>query len=492
MAKIMMRGIDISNHQGKAKMDLDKVLTKHPEIKVVIIKSSEGTDFDDAYDEKYIDIALKHGCKVFAYHYARPSKSTWLTQAEFFLKLTKKYRGKIGYVLDWEVRADAYRSGWAKGWLDYVAKETGTTPIFYSYESMINDNNYAELTDYPLWVARYRDHVVDYNFDMSHAGTAPSVKWWSNYIAWQWTSAGRLDGYSGNLDCSVFYVDEDYLDGLMGKNADKKDDVIYTFPTTDPVRISNSGSDENGRYKNGKAGDQTGREWYIRDWYKYSSGWNCILRHPNANVRAMIAHLAVLSAENDKIGYDQNQRQTYWNELVKANYDPSKITTACESDCSAGVIAIVKATGHLLNIDALKDVGATYTGNMRSVFQKVGFDCLTASKYTTTDDYLVAGDVLLNDTHHTCIAVTNGIKSGAVKTPTATTTKEDYEMLPLLKKGAKGKAVKVLQLMLGNVTVDGDFGDKTLASVKAFQKAHGLEVDGEVGQNTWKALILAL
>ena len=143
MAKIMMHGIDISNHQGKAKMDLDKVLTKHPEIKVVIIKSSEGTDFDDAYDEKYIEIALKHGCKVGVYHFARPSSSTWLTQAEFFLKLTKKYRGKVFYVLDWEVGADAYRSGWAKGWLDHVAKETGTTPIFYSYESMINANNYA-------------------------------------------------------------------------------------------------------------------------------------------------------------------------------------------------------------------------------------------------------------------------------------------------------------------------------------------------------------
>ena len=185
-------------------------------------------------------------------------------------------------------------------------------------------------------------------------------------------------------------------------------------------------------------------------------------------------------------------RDSYWQALKDVGYDPSKISKAVESDCSAGVIAIVKATGHLLNIDALKDINATYTGNMRSVFDKVGFEVLTASKYTTTDDYLVAGDVLLNDTHHTCIAVTNGIKSGAVKTPTATTTKEDYEMLPLLKKGAKGKAVKVLQLMLGNVTVDGDFGEKTLASVKAFQKAHGLEVDGEVGQNTWKALILAL
>lgn len=490
MAKIKMVGIDISNHQGKAKMDLDKVLTKHPEIKVVIIKSSEGTDFDDAYDEGFIDIALKHGCKVFAYHYARPSKSTWLKQAEFFLKLTKKYRGKIGYVLDWEVSADAHRSSWAKGWLDYVAKETGTTPIFYSYESMINANNYSELIDYPLWVAKYRDYGVDYNFDMSHAGTAPNVKWWNSYIAWQWTSVGRLDGYSGNLDCSAFYVDEAYMDALIHGKAtdDKTDDVMYTFATTNPVKIANSGSDENGRYRGGRAGDQTGREWYIRDWYKYSSGWNCVLRHPNANVRAMIAHLATLSAENDKIGYDQNQRQTYWNELVKANYDPSKITTACESDCSAGVIAIVKATGHLLNMTELQNIDATYTGNMRSCLSKVGFDVLTASKYTTIDDYLTAGDILLNDTHHTCIAVTNGIYSGN----TTTREKEDYEMLPLLKKGAKGKAVKVLQIMLGNVTVDGDFGSKTLAAVKNFQRSNGLTVDGEVGENTWKALILAL
>ena len=65
-------------------------------------------------------------------------------------------------------------------------------------------------------------------------------------------------------------------------------------------------------------------------------------------------------------------------------------------------------------------------------------------------------------------------------------------MLQLLKKGTKGKAVKVLQIMLGNVTVDGDFGWKTLNAVTAFQKAHGLTVDGEVGENTWKALIIAL
>jgi len=36
--------------------------------------------------------------------------------------------------------------------------------------------------------------------------------------------------------------------------------------------------------------------------------------------------------------------------------------------------------------------------------------------------------------------------------------------------------------------VDGVFGPKTEAAVKAFQTDQGLVVDGIVGRNTWKAL----
>ena len=40
--------------------------------------------------------------------------------------------------------------------------------------------------------------------------------------------------------------------------------------------ISNSGSDENGKYSGGQAGDQTGKEWQIRSWY--NRPWNYVLR----------------------------------------------------------------------------------------------------------------------------------------------------------------------------------------------------------------------
>lgn len=73
------------------------------------------------------------------------------------------------------------------------------------------------------------------------------------------------------------------------------------------------------------------------------------------------------------------------------------------------------------------------------------------------------------------------------KTPTDT--------LPTLRRGMKGEYVTLLQTKLankgydlGSYGVDGDFGQMTEKAVKAFQKAHGLTVDGIVGKNTWAAL----
>ena len=56
-----------------------------------------------------------------------------------------------------------------------------------------------------------------------------------------------------------------------------------------------------------------------------------------------------------------------------------------------------------------------------------------------------------------------------------------------LKKGSKGRYVKLVQEKVG-ATQDGDFGPKTEAAVKKWQRDNDLVVDGVVGPVTWGAM----
>ncbi len=69
-------------------------------------------------------------------------------------------------------------------------------------------------------------------------------------------------------------------------------------------------------------------------------------------------------------------------------------------------------------------------------------------------------------------------------------------MPPVLRRGARGEAVRRLQTLLRRHgfspgAVDGIFGPATEAAVVAFQRAHGLLADGVVGPRTWRALAAA-
>lgn len=62
---------------------------------------------------------------------------------------------------------------------------------------------------------------------------------------------------------------------------------------------------------------------------------------------------------------------------------------------------------------------------------------------------------------------------------------------PVIRRGAKGQAVRELQalLRLGNTSGVGEFGPRTEAAVKAYQASRGLLADGIVGLATWTALL---
>ena len=56
--------------------------------------------------------------------------------------------------------------------------------------------------------------------------------------------------------------------------------------------------------------------------------------------------------------------------------------------------------------------------------------------------------------------------------------------MAILKRGLAGEPVKRLQAKLG-VEADGEFGPKTEEALKAYQKQHGLAVDGIAGPDTF-------
>lgn len=273
------------------------------------------------------------------------------------------------------------------------------------------------------------------------------------------------------------------------------------------MSISNCGHDERNKYSGGAAGDQTCTEWYVRSWW--NCGWNVILRHPDAKVRNLIADMARKAAENDLIGYDQSQRNTFWQHLKASNYDPAQITIACEADCSSGVAAIVKGAGYRLGDTRMQNVSTDiYTGNERVALQNAGFTALYDSKYLTSDAYLLAGDILLNERSHTAINLTNGAKSGGSSSTPATSGSSSNK---LDVDGYWGPSTtKAVQRALGT-PVDGivsgqDSGNMStvnrggLASaswkvgnggslmVRALQRKIGVSADGYFGPNTCRAL----
>lgn len=177
------------------------------------------------------------------------------------------------------------------------------------------------------------------------------------------------------------------------------------------VKIGHASIDENNKTKGGNAGDQTKKEVFTRTWY--NKPWTSVIRPKDSSVAEKIAIAMEQACANDKIGYDQNQRTTLYTQAKAVNWDLSKITTACECDCSALVAVCVNAAG----IPVSKDI---YTGNELSSLKATGkFDVYTTSQYIGSDAYLKRGDILLGS-GHTAVVLSDGANSSNKTTVSST------------------------------------------------------------------------
>lgn len=165
------------------------------------------------------------------------------------------------------------------------------------------------------------------------------------------------------------------------------------------MKVANCGHDENGNFRGGKAGDQTGTEWEIIPYFTPSYGWSYRFRWKDNELAKQFSKLAVDSAKNNHIGYCMSHRSTFEAKLKKAKWNPANITEDCEADCSSGVIALIHAIGYLNNIKELKNFGATYTGDMYKHLNSSSYfeHCETGKHYV--------GEINLTPNHHTNITV---------------------------------------------------------------------------------------
>ena len=244
VSKTRLNGIDISSWQSDidiASVDAD----------FVIVKVSGGNSYVNPYWKKHAEATLKAGKLLGLYHYACEynQEPGGKKEAEYFLKQCKDYAGKAIFCLDWEAHATDVSVSYAKAWLDYVANQTKSTPLFYSYASYINNTNLSSITKYPLWVASYPYKYEDGSGYVDNPDMISGTGNWKSATIYQYSSTRIIKGYGSRLDVNVFYGSVDDWKALCGGSQ-----PTPPTPTDEPViyrsSVDKSGKKWLGTYKN--------------------------------------------------------------------------------------------------------------------------------------------------------------------------------------------------------------------------------------------------
>ena len=167
--------------------------------------------------------------------------------------------------------------------------------------------------------------------------------------------------------------------------------------------IAHASINEHGQIKGGQAGDQTGKEVCIREWY--SKPWSYVIRFKDEFKAEKVAKCMENASKNDRIGYSQYTRNTLLKEARKFNYDVSRVTTPCECDCSSLVSVACMYAGIPESKLTLNGNCAT-TRTLRPILKSTGLvDVYSSAPYVSKTDRLKRGDILLSEGHHVACVV---------------------------------------------------------------------------------------
>ena len=443
-----MNGIDIASYQSGI------VPAKMTTTDFVIVKFTQGIDYLNPYADRQYSQSKSAGKLLGAYHYAegRDAKA----EAQYFVRSLGNRVGECILALDWEGNQNAkFGTGqdvaWCLAWLNEVYRLTGVRPLIYMSKSVCRAYNWLPVAgQYPLWCAQYG----------SNAGTDYQSNPWTDangFGAWksdtirQYSSNGRITGYSANID-----IDKAYLTAEQWRAMAKGTKATTPQVTQNPIDIVLS-----------IASSYVGYHESANNKTIFGDTMHAL------QPRNMDANAPWCDAFVDFCIYKMCQRFGYGAEMAK------KVLCGDFDDYTYASVNLYKKAGRWTQNAARGHQiffgGSGHTGLVEKVSGGV--------VYTIEGN---KGDEVRKCSYS--VHSPSIIGYGRPKYELITGTAEPVEDDGILRRGSKGKAVRFLQLCLGGLDDDGSFGPKTDAKVKAFQKAHGLTPDGEVGPHTWAAI----
>jgi len=451
-----LNGIDIASYQSGI------VPAKLTTTDFVIVKFTQGIDYLNPYADRQYSQSKAAGKLLGAYHYSegRDAKA----EAQYFVRSLGNRVGECILALDWEGNQNAkFGTGqdvaWCLAWFNEVYRQTGVRPLLYMSKSVCRKYNWSPVAgEYPLWCAQYG----------SNAGTDYQSNPWtdsSGFGAWksdtirQYSSKGRITGYSANLD-----IDKAYLTAEQWRAMAKGTKAATPQVTQNPIDVVLSIAESYLGYHEG-ANNKT------------IFGDTMHALQP----RNMDANAPWCDAFVDFCIYKMCQKFGYGAEMAK------KVLCGDFDDYTYASVNLYKKAGRWSQAphrgDQIFFGGSGHTGIVEKVYGGVVFtiegnkgDEVRKCSYSVNSPSIIGYG-------HPKYELISGVPTESAQ--------EEYDM-PQIKRGSKGKAVKVLQVILGGLDIDGSFGPATQAAVLAFQKNHGLEADGIVGPHTWKALLNTL